>query len=282
MSGSHSSRHPERQPFSPSKFLLLLRGSFLNRDRSPNSRPSRTMRTTPGAGRSTPSGPPDREPSSRPGSSFRFGSLPTSSLLAAGFEALDLLKIGVVVCDASAQVLTANSVAERILSDADGLELNSDGTLSATLVSNGSLRESIARVAGLKPEDPGGAHRALAVRRASGKRPLTLFLRAASERNPQAEQLQPAVLVLIQDSALPVETTEAELRQLYGLTAAEARISNLLMEGAGLEECCDQLGIRRTTARMHLRNIFAKTGVRRQSELVALLLRSIGLGPRLK
>ena len=254
----------------------------MSRDSSPNPRPSRTVRTTPDPASSTQSRPPDRERSSRPGPPSGLGSLPTSPLLAAGFEALDLLKIGVVVCDASAKVLTANSVAESILSDSDGLELTSDGALSATLVSNGSLRESIARLADLRAEEAGTAHRVFAVRRPSGKRPLTLFLRAASERSPGVVQLQPAVLVLIQDSASPVETTEAELRQLYGLTAAEARISNLLMEGAGLEECCDQLGIRRTTARMHLRNIFAKTGVRRQSELVALLLRSIGLGPRLK
>ena len=251
----------------------------MTRDSSPNPRLSRAVRTTAGAARSTQSTPGDR--SSRPPASLPFGILPTSPLLAAGFEALDLLKIGVVVCDASAKVLTANSVAERILSDSDGLELNSDGALTATLESAGSLRESIARMADLKVEGAGPAHRAFAVRRPSGKRPLTLFLRA-SEASPGAAQSQPAVLVLIQDSASPVETTEAELRQLYGLTAAEARISNLLMEGAGLEECCDQLGIRRTTARMHLRNIFAKTGVRRQSELVALLLRSIGLGPRLK
>jgi len=252
----------------------------LTRDSGPNPRPSRSVRSAPSPASSTPSRPPDRERSSRPAAPFPAGSIPTNPLLAAGLEALDLLNIGVVVCDASAKVLTANSVAERILSDSDGLELSSDGTLSTTLVSDIGLRESITRLAGSGAEDDGAPHRALAVCRPSGKRPLTLFLRAAKERG--STQPQPAVLVLIQDSALPVETTEAELRQLYGLTAAEARISNLLMEGAGLEECCDQLGIRRTTARMHLRNIFAKTGVRRQSELVALLLRSIGLGPRRK
>ena len=90
------------------------------------------------------------------------------------------------------------------------------------------------------------------------------------------------MLVMILDAALPVETTEAELRQLYGFTATETQVANLLMEGLGLEDCCAQLGIRRTTVRMHLRNIFAKTGVRRQGELVSLLLKSIGLGPRIK
>jgi DNA-binding CsgD family transcriptional regulator len=79
-----------------------------------------------------------------------------------------------------------------------------------------------------------------------------------------------------------VEATELELRQLYGFTSTEAQLANLLMEGMALEDCGDELGIRRTTVRMHLRNIFAKTGARRQGELVALLLKSIGLGPRLK
>jgi DNA-binding CsgD family transcriptional regulator len=91
-----------------------------------------------------------------------------------------------------------------------------------------------------------------------------------------------AVLGMILDSALPVEATKAELRQLYGFTSTEARLANHLMDGLALEDCCSAMGIRRTTARMHLRNIFAKTGVRRQGELVSLLLKSIGLGPRSK
>jgi DNA-binding CsgD family transcriptional regulator len=91
-----------------------------------------------------------------------------------------------------------------------------------------------------------------------------------------------AALVMILDSAHPVEIAETELRQLYGFTATEARLANHLMEGLSLEECCAAMEIRRTTARMHLRNIFAKTGVRRQGELVSLLLKSIGLGPRLR
>lgn len=70
---------------------------------------------------------------------------------------------------------------------------------------------------------------------------------------------------------------ETELRQLFGLTATEARLANLLMEGKTFEECCQQLGVRCSTARMHVRNLFEKTGVRRQSQLISLLLKSIGL-----
>jgi DNA-binding CsgD family transcriptional regulator len=115
-----------------------------------------------------------------------------------------------------------------------------------------------------------------------GQRPLTLFVRAVKTKTDTPAPDEAAVLIMILDSAQPVETTEAELRQLYGFTATEARLANHLMEGLALEDCCQAMGIRRTTARMHLRNIFAKAGVRRQGELVSLLLKSIGLGPRLK
>jgi DNA-binding CsgD family transcriptional regulator len=89
--------------------------------------------------------------------------------------------------------------------------------------------------------------------------------------------LAPATLLFILDPEIPVETVEAELRQLYGLTATEASLANQLMEGKALDDCCKILNIRRSTARTHLQHLFEKVGVQRQSELVALLLKSIGL-----
>jgi DNA-binding CsgD family transcriptional regulator len=204
-----------------------------------------------------------------------------SDLLAAGFEALDLLNIGLVVCSASGEMLVANHTAEEILRTRDGLELNSEGVLTAPQDDTGSLRVLVKHVAETsQTAELGSRDSAFAVRRPSGKRALTLFVRAVNAKTEEQVAHEAAVLVMILDSAVPVETAEAELRQLYGLTSTEAQLANLLMEGMALKDCCDELGIRRTTARMHLRNIFAKTGVRRQGELVSLLLKSIGLGPR--
>jgi DNA-binding CsgD family transcriptional regulator len=72
---------------------------------------------------------------------------------------------------------------------------------------------------------------------------------------------------------------EEGLRQLYGLTPSEARLANLMMEGNPLDACCKELQIRPSTARMHLSNLFAKTGVQRQGQLIALLVRSLGILP---
>jgi DNA-binding CsgD family transcriptional regulator len=207
-----------------------------------------------------------------------------SDLLTAGFGALDLLNIGVVVCGSSGEMLVANDTAQEILRSRDGLELDAQGVLCATCESGASLAGVIQQVARTARNgvNNNNVDSAFAVRRPSRKRALTLFVRAVNAKAEPPADHEAAVLLMILDAALPVQATELELRQLYGFTSTEAQLANLLMEGMALEDCGDELGIRRTTVRMHLRNIFAKTGARRQGELVALLLKSIGLGPRVK
>jgi len=61
----------------------------------------------------------------------------------------------------------------------------------------------------------------------------------------------------------------------YGLTRAEARLASKLAECLSLDEAAQSLTITRHTARSQLKAVFAKTGVRRQSELVALLLTGV-------
>jgi len=57
----------------------------------------------------------------------------------------------------------------------------------------------------------------------------------------------------------------------YGLTPAEARLACALCEGTTPEEYARRVGVSITTVRAQLRQAFAKTGTRRQTELVALL-----------
>jgi DNA-binding CsgD family transcriptional regulator len=68
------------------------------------------------------------------------------------------------------------------------------------------------------------------------------------------------------------EAPHAEILQtLYDLTPAEARVARLLVDGGTVETVSVLIGISRNTVRMHLKGIFSKTGVNRQSELVRLL-----------
>ena len=67
--------------------------------------------------------------------------------------------------------------------------------------------------------------------------------------------------------------SEARVRALFGLTAAEARLAQLLASGDTLEEVAEKLCIKLTTARSQLAIIFSKAGIRRQTKLVAILSR---------
>ena len=49
----------------------------------------------------------------------------------------------------------------------------------------------------------------------------------------------------------------------------------LLADGLSLDEASEALGMSRNTARTHLRSIFSKTGVSRQTLLVRLILKSV-------
>ncbi len=62
------------------------------------------------------------------------------------------------------------------------------------------------------------------------------------------------------------------LSLLYGLTESEACLAAALAAGETLASHAARRGIGRETARTHLRNAFAKTGTRRQAELVRLVL----------
>jgi DNA-binding CsgD family transcriptional regulator len=199
-------------------------------------------------------------------------------LLRAGFEALDLLNIGLTVTNVSGQLLLANRTAEQILAARDGLELSPRGVLQ--VMRGGKPALSWLTQPG-RPAAPNGesavSERVLAIPRSLGKRPLTLLVRSTRSASAKITASGPAALIFILDPDLPVEAAEAELRQLYGLTSTEARMANLLMKGKTLDDCCEQLAIRRSTARTHLQHLFEKTGVQRQSELVFLLLKSVGL-----
>lgn len=65
--------------------------------------------------------------------------------------------------------------------------------------------------------------------------------------------------------------TGHQLMDLFGLSAAEARLARALCHGDSLEEYASDQGLKMPTVKTQLRSVFAKTGTDRQSALVRLL-----------
>src|SRR5690606_12180941 len=90
------------------------------------------------------------------------------------------------------------------------------------------------------------------------------------------------VLAIVLDLESRTAPPASHVRQAFGLTEAQSRVAALLAAGADLDTAAAALGISRETVRGHLRAVHAKTGVRRRSELVALigrLLPAVGGAP---
>jgi DNA-binding CsgD family transcriptional regulator len=61
------------------------------------------------------------------------------------------------------------------------------------------------------------------------------------------------------------------LANLYGLTASEIRMLDAITKVSGVRALADLLGLSQSTVKTHLQNLFRKTGVTRQSDLVKLI-----------
>lgn len=82
----------------------------------------------------------------------------------------------------------------------------------------------------------------------------------------------PAIAVFICSAqSRPLPDLES-LRLLFGLTQTEAKVALLLGKGLRSEEVAAELRVSANTVAFHLRNVFSKTGVARQTDIVALVL----------
>lgn len=61
------------------------------------------------------------------------------------------------------------------------------------------------------------------------------------------------------------------MRRLFGLTRAEQELANGLLEGLSLEDIATRRAVRIGTLKVQLRTLLAKTGARRQSDLLRRL-----------
>lgn len=118
-----------------------------------------------------------------------------------------------------------------------------------------------------------GGGDALLVERPSGKAAYRLLI------TPHRGQgIAPGrVMIVIEDPSTVDPGLGARLRRLYGFTAAEADLAERLLQGQALSEASEARGVMVSTGRSQLNSMLAKTGVRRQGELLAMLARTPGV-----
>lgn len=177
-------------------------------------------------------------------------------------SATEGLGLALLVLDRNNRIISSNALAERFLTEGEGVRRASDCLAFDMVEPRKIIADLLARPVGqtkvtrFRIERPERGD-LIATARAmdlpaihSGTGALALFLALPGN-----------------ESSLEPETA----RELFGLTMAEARLAVILAQGVSLVEAARRLGITHNTAKTQLRAIFAKTGARRQSQLVNIL-----------
>jgi DNA-binding CsgD family transcriptional regulator len=190
------------------------------------------------------------------------------AIAAAATAALDQLDQGVALIDRVCRVSFANQQAQAICGETDGLALQGDRLVATTSPA------SITLSAALKNAVTEGKTSSIRLERAAGRRPLSLQITPlrSSLEGPGGE----GAMVLISDSHQRAIPPKERLMTLYRLTPAESGVAQLLLRGLDLATVAIELEISVETVRTHVRRILSKTGARRQSDLMLLLLREVG------
>ncbi|QHS10320.1 helix-turn-helix domain-containing protein [Sinimarinibacterium sp. NLF-5-8] len=209
----------------------------------------------------------------------RLDSLESERSLFAG--TVNRMLMGTLSYAQDGSLIKLNSEAQRILGEKDGLWLSGD-TLCVESSQEGRdlqrmIRNALNSTHAAHTGDEGSAMvEAISISRPSGRAKLGVLIRSLPQSRWIDSLQRPAVVVFLRDpESNAVQPSQEQVQRLFGLTRMESQLAMLLTEGQTLDEAAETMGVRRNTARTHLRSIFCKTGVTRQTMLVRLLLNSV-------
>lgn len=184
---------------------------------------------------------------------------------------LEQMAIGTLVLNQEGGVISINQAAREILAACPETGIREGRLRLRDPRQRSELEALVARLAGR--EAP--ATEVMALERAGGPA-LGILLRNLP---PAAVQLdsrnRPALILYITDPGRQQLAPRELVAQLFGLTRAEATLATLLANDMSLAEAAAAMHVSEGSARSYCKRIYAKTGLGRQAEVVALVLKSV-------
>lgn len=204
------------------------------------------------------------------GTQLRLGDLAARRDLFA--SALDDIHTGVIFLDGKREILFFNEPARRFIDDQAITRVENNRPCLVDAASQARF-ERLCGAAAARRDGAGGA---LLLRDADGRARYSLQI------NPTSVDIRERTAAVVLVLVAPLERRrdglprQQRMRELFSLTGAEARLADCLLQGHALKDIARSHGITYESARFTLRQIYAKAGVHRQAELVALLAACIG------
>lgn len=184
-----------------------------------------------------------------------------------GLGDIEALPMPLALVDATPRLVHVNAALRALVARGDGLELGHRRLVAVHARADAALARASREVP--QAAQPGRAPmRAISIPRTGGMVPY-LVQAIALGRSARGGH---GALIVVTDPDVG-KPDAALLRDLLGLTYAEAALAAELAAGATLDVAARARGVSRETARTQLKSILGKTGCARQADLARLLAR---------
>lgn len=184
--------------------------------------------------------------------------------------AADAVDSAMLLCDDDLRIEWCNDAAQAMLGASPQLSIRQGRLWSRSGTAMKALRDLVHRQLDYQSAD------GLIVLGQSAEMPLQVRT-AGVRRHAHADDM--AVLLLAEPERVRLPSS-ADLVQLFGLTRAEAQLAAALAAGETVRAIAEQRGTTEGTVRVQLKQVLAKTGAGRQSDLVRLIFQSVAMQGR--
>jgi DNA-binding CsgD family transcriptional regulator len=184
---------------------------------------------------------------------------------------LDHAPFSIMMVDSTGRILYRNFMSQLNFQDRDGMSVGNN----RIGFSDSSAKKQFINLLGEagKLRELGETYKPvlMSVDRPSGRKPFQLMVLPVQESSEAGLATGPTFGVFIYDPTVNLPVDVDSLRNLEGLTTAEARLCQSLYVTKNLQVSADHLHISLSTAKTHLLNTFRKLKINSQPELMQYL-----------
>ena len=181
---------------------------------------------------------------------------------------LDTRQIGAIFLDQRGQIIEVNDRAQAFLGNGSGLSDRGGVLRAQSSAANTTLGRLLARA--LRGHPPVGG--SMRLERGNGSPPLILHISPVTTPRTTFGVCALPVLVLLCDPSAPPPINAPLVATALGLTPAESHVAVALTEGHAVRDIAVRTHRQESSVRWLLKQIYAKTGLRRQADLVRTVL----------
>jgi DNA-binding CsgD family transcriptional regulator len=186
-------------------------------------------------------------------------------------RAFDLLPTATIFLGPKGEIVFMNRSAEALVAERNGLTASSAGLRAECQGESKLLAKTILAACSTSVSNGLSAGGTILVSRRE-RPPLQILVSPIRNSRIGIRHQAIAAVAFVSDPLRQQRPAQEVLRALYRLTWAECRVALLLSDGHAPRKIANMVGVADSTVRSQIKSIFSKAGVRRQGELIRLLM----------